>query len=122
MTGDQETAGVGGLVVVREGPGAGAADAAEALKSAREHLLSLQDPEGWWKGELETNVTMDAEDMLLRQFLGIREEAGSERSAVWIRSKQREDGSWANFHGGPRHGLLRAFRTPFCALIRSLSR
>src|SRR5665213_3689595 len=101
MTGDQETAGVGGLVVVRDGPGAGAADATEALKSAREYLLSLQDPEGWWKGELETNVTMDAEDMLLRQFLGIREEASSERSAVWIRSKQREDGSWANFHGGP---------------------
>jgi len=101
MTGDQETAGVGGLVVVREGLGAGAPDATEALKSAREHLLSLQDPEGWWKGELETNVTMDAEDMLLRQFLGIREEASSERSAVWIRSKQREDGSWANFHGGP---------------------
>src|ERR1019366_9792146 len=22
-------------------------------------------------------------------------------SAVWIRSKQREDGSWANFYGGP---------------------
>ncbi|HZL54219.1 MAG TPA: squalene--hopene cyclase [Solirubrobacteraceae bacterium] len=101
MTGDQETAGVGGLAVVRDGPGAGAADATEALKSAREYLLSLQDPEGWWKGELETNVTMDAEDMLLRQFLGIREEASSERSAVWIRSKQREDGSWANFHGGP---------------------
>ena len=44
---------------------------------------------------------MDAEDMLLREFLGIREAAASERSAVWIRSKQREDGSWANFHGGP---------------------
>ena len=29
-------------------------------------------PEGWWKGELETNVTMDAEDLLLREFLGIR--------------------------------------------------
>ena len=42
---------------------------------AVEHLLSLQDPDGWWKGELETNVTMDAEDMLLREFLGIREPA-----------------------------------------------
>jgi squalene-hopene/tetraprenyl-beta-curcumene cyclase len=101
MNGDQEAAALGGLVVLREGPGAGAADAIEALKSAREYLLSLQDPGGWWKGELETNVTMDAEDMLLRQFLGIREAASSERSAVWIRSKQREDGSWANFYGGP---------------------
>src|ERR1700728_3206128 len=101
MNGDQEAAGVGGLVVLREGVGAGAPDTLEALKRAREHLLSILDPEGWWKGELETNVTMDAEDMLLREFLGIRDEATSERSAAWIRSKQREDGSWANFHGGP---------------------
>ena len=28
---------------------------------------------GWWRGELQTNVTMDAEDMLLREFLGIRQ-------------------------------------------------
>ncbi len=34
--------------------------------AAVDHLLSLQSPEGWWKGELETNVTMDAEDLLLR--------------------------------------------------------
>ncbi|HEY1776105.1 MAG TPA: squalene--hopene cyclase [Solirubrobacteraceae bacterium] len=101
MNGDQEAVAVGGLVALREEAGTGAPDTLEALKRAREHLLSLQDPEGWWKGELETNVTMDAEDMLLREFLGIREEAASERSAVWIRSKQREDGSWANFYGGP---------------------
>jgi squalene-hopene/tetraprenyl-beta-curcumene cyclase len=101
MNGDQEAVAVGGLVALREEAGTGAPDTLEALKRAREHLLSLQDPEGWWKGELETNVTMDAEDMLLREFLGIREEGASERSAVWIRSKQREDGSWANFYGGP---------------------
>ena len=101
MNGDREAATAGGLVAVREGAGAAAADTQEALNRARDHLLSLQDPKGWWKGELETNVTMDAEDMLLREFLGIREAAASERSAVWIRSKQREDGSWANFHDGP---------------------
>ena len=75
--------------------------AAAALRRAREHLLSLQHPEGWWKGELETNVTMDAEDLLLREFLGIREAAKTERTAAWIRSQQRADGSWANFFGGP---------------------
>ena len=41
--------------------------AGAALQRAVEHLLSLQDADGWWKGELETNVTMDAEDMLLRR-------------------------------------------------------
>src|SRR5579871_4746361 len=72
-----------------------------ALGRAVAHLCSLQDDEGWWKGELQTNVTMDAEDMLLREFLGIREESGTARSAAWIRSQQRADGSWANFHDGP---------------------
>jgi squalene-hopene/tetraprenyl-beta-curcumene cyclase len=76
-------------------------EAEVALKLACEHLLSLQDEAGWWQGELQTNVTMDAEDMLLREFLGVRTAAGTERSASWIRSQQRDDGTWTNFHGGP---------------------
>jgi squalene-hopene/tetraprenyl-beta-curcumene cyclase len=79
----------------------GAREAAEdALRRASEHLLELQQPGGWWKGELETNVTMDAEDLLLREFLGIRDDATTERAAAWIRSQQREDGSWSNFWAG----------------------
>jgi squalene-hopene/tetraprenyl-beta-curcumene cyclase len=65
------------------------------------HLRGLQDSAGFWKGELETNVTMDAEDLLLREFLGIRGESESHEAARWIRSKQRADGTWATFHGGP---------------------
>jgi squalene-hopene/tetraprenyl-beta-curcumene cyclase len=76
-------------------------EAKVALELAREHLLSLQKDSGWWRGELQTNVTMDAEDMLLREFLGIRTAEETERSAAWIRSQQRADGTWANFHGGP---------------------
>ena len=72
-----------------------------ALARARGHLLSLQHERGWWQGELQTNVTMDAEDMLLREFLGVRRADETERSAAWIRSQQRDDGTWANFHGGP---------------------
>ncbi len=76
-------------------------EAQVTLERARERLLSLQDREGWWRGELQTNVTMDAEDMLLREFLGIRRAEETERTAAWIRSQQRADGTWANFHGGP---------------------
>src|SRR5438270_564335 len=72
-----------------------------ATDRAREHLLALQDSAGWWKGELATNVTMDAEDLLLREFLGIRTPADTEAAARWIRSQQREDGTWGTFHGGP---------------------
>ncbi|MEQ4204181.1 squalene--hopene cyclase [Actinopolymorpha sp. B9G3] len=72
-----------------------------ALDRAVDHLLGLQDPGGWWKGELETNVTMDAEDLLMRQFLGIRTPEQTEESARFIRGRQRADGSWANSWFGP---------------------
>ena len=75
--------------------------AAGALGAARDHLLKRQDPVGWWKAELQTNVTMDAEDLLLRHFLGILEPEVARASARWIRSQQQPDGSWNTFHGGP---------------------
>ena len=71
------------------------------ISSARAHLLSLQDDGGWWRAELETNVTMDAEDLLLREFLGIGDQRAIARAANWIRSQQRSDGTWGNFHSAP---------------------
>ncbi len=76
-------------------------DARGCLKRAIEALEALQHPQGWWKGELETNVTMDAEDLLLREFLGIRTPEQTASAARWIRSCQRDDGTWANFYDGP---------------------
>jgi len=84
-----------------EQPAGSAAEAARtALDRAVAHLTGLQDPAGWWRGELETNVTMDAEDLLLREFLGIRSSEETAAAARWIRSSQRPDGTWANFRGG----------------------
>lgn len=80
----------------------GAEAAAErAAQRAAAHLLAAQHPDGWWKGDLETNVTMDSEDLLLRQFLGIQDERTTQAAARWIRSLQRDDGSWPTFHSGP---------------------
>ena len=70
-----------------------------ALAHAWERLLAMQDPAGWWKGTLDTNVTMDAEDLLLREFLGVRTDRVTRPAANWIRSQQRNDGSWGLFHG-----------------------
>ncbi len=72
-----------------------------AVARAVAHLSGLQDEAGWWKGDLETNVTMDAEDLLLRHVLGILEPDDTARAARWIRSQQRADGTWATFGGGP---------------------
>ncbi|MYW62840.1 squalene--hopene cyclase [Streptomyces sp. SID8379] len=75
--------------------------ATRAIQRATDFLLARQDAQGWWKGDLDTNVTMDAEDLLLRQFLGIRDQATTDASALFIRGEQREDGTWATFYGGP---------------------
>jgi squalene-hopene/tetraprenyl-beta-curcumene cyclase len=73
----------------------------QALARASEHLRGLQHPDGWWKGELETNVTIDAEDLFVRHYLGILTTGQRSSTARWIRSKQRYDGSWATFFDGP---------------------
>jgi squalene-hopene/tetraprenyl-beta-curcumene cyclase len=75
--------------------------AGPALARARDHLLGLQNPSGWWKGELETNVTMDAEDLMLRHFLGVLDPSVAAGAGRWIRANQREDGTWGTFHGSP---------------------
>ena len=72
------------------------------LDRARDHLLGLQDADGWWKGELETNVTMDAEDLLLREFLGLRDRRRDRGGgAAGSAPSSGTDGTWANFYGGP---------------------
>jgi len=77
-------------------------DAAHAsLERATAHLRSLQHPDGFWKGELETNVTIDSEDLFLRHYLGLLDERAAAASADWIRSRQRPDGSWATYYAGP---------------------
>ena len=75
--------------------------AQESLDRATRHLLGLQHEGGWWKGELETNVTIDSEDLFLRHYLGVLEARQAAASATWIRSRQRPDGSWATYFGGP---------------------
>jgi squalene-hopene/tetraprenyl-beta-curcumene cyclase len=51
--------------------------------------------------ELETNVTMDAEDLMLRHFLGIADPELTQQTAGWIRSTQLRDGTWNIYFEGP---------------------
>jgi squalene-hopene/tetraprenyl-beta-curcumene cyclase len=78
-----------------------AGGARRTLDAAVGFLRSIQHERGWWQGDLETNVTMDAEDLLMREFLGIRTAQETDEAARWIRSQQRSDGTWATFAGGP---------------------
>ncbi|MFG2926740.1 squalene--hopene cyclase [Streptomyces sp. NPDC048305] len=75
--------------------------ARRAAERSVEHLLGRQDEQGWWKGDLATNVTMDAEDLLLRQFLGIQDPDTVKAAARFIRGEQLGDGTWNTFFEGP---------------------
>ncbi len=73
----------------------------QALDQAVQWLLERQDVEGWWCGELETNVTMTAEHILLLRFLELSLEKINDGARRHILNNQREDGSWALYFGGP---------------------
>lgn len=73
----------------------------DTLTSAVDWLLERQHPDGWWVGELETNVTMTAEHVLLLRFLGCGLEPIRDGAIRHILGAQREDGSWALYYEGP---------------------
>jgi squalene-hopene/tetraprenyl-beta-curcumene cyclase len=71
------------------------------LDRAVQWLLEHQDAEGWWCGELETNVTMTAEHVLLLRFLDLSLEHIRDGAIRHILYHQRADGSWALYFDGP---------------------
>ncbi len=73
----------------------------EAILRSQEYFLRTQHPDGYWSGELETNVCMAAEYLLLTHFLGVAQEERWRKIANYLRSQQRPDGTWAVYHEGP---------------------
>ena len=74
----------------------------EARDRGVDALLHRQHPDGWWKGDLESNASIEAEDLLLRHFLGILDEDILAATARWIRHRQSEDGTWTPYYKGPQ--------------------
>ena len=72
-----------------------------AVAEAVDWLLERQNADGWWFGELETNVTMTAEHILLLRFLGVSHEPIKEGAIAHLLRNQREDGSWALYYDAP---------------------
>jgi squalene-hopene/tetraprenyl-beta-curcumene cyclase len=68
---------------------------------AAERLLSLQHPDGWWKGELESNATMIAEHLFLLHFLGLRDAETDRLLANELLARRRPDGTWSIWFDGP---------------------
>src|SRR5213083_1909690 len=71
------------------------------VERAAERLLSLQHPDGWWKGELESNATMIAEHLFLLHFLGLRDPETDRLLANELLARRRADGTWSIWFDGP---------------------
>ncbi|HEX5468776.1 MAG TPA: prenyltransferase/squalene oxidase repeat-containing protein, partial [Gaiellaceae bacterium] len=75
-------------------------DLDRALDAGVARLLSLQQPGGWWVGELESNVTMTAQHIFWHVFLRLADDDTVRRSANELLERRRPDGTWAIYWGG----------------------
>ena len=73
-----------------------------AITRTREYLLQIQSEAGYWVGELEADVTVTAGYIPLMYFMTGKVDPVRQRKVVnYLKSKQRADGSWSTYHGGP---------------------
>jgi squalene-hopene/tetraprenyl-beta-curcumene cyclase len=71
-----------------------------AIGRSQDHLLALQDPAGYWLGELEADTTITSEYLLLRHLLGTADPAIEAKAARYLRERQGADGAWNLYEGG----------------------
>ena len=75
--------------------------AESVIKRSQKYLLSVQWPEGYWWGELESNPTMEAEYLMLTYFLEVEDKERWRKLVNHIRSRQQVDGSWGQYYEAP---------------------
>jgi len=73
----------------------------EAIRRTQDYFLRTQHPDGYWVGELETNVCMAAEYLMLTHFLGIADSERWRKVVAYLKSQQSADGAWTIYYGGP---------------------
>jgi squalene-hopene/tetraprenyl-beta-curcumene cyclase len=71
----------------------------QAEKRAQLALLQMQQQDGYWWAELQSNVTITAEYIMLLQFLGLADAAKLTRLANYILHHQLENGGWSIYEG-----------------------
>jgi squalene-hopene/tetraprenyl-beta-curcumene cyclase len=73
----------------------------QAIARARDGVLSLQHPEGYWSGELEADAMLEADYIFLHVLLGTGDEGRLKRALAEMLRYRNEDGSWSLYPGGP---------------------
>ena len=63
-----------------------------AIEQGISWLLAQQAPEGYWRGELEADTTVESDYVLYLHILGLPDRVP--KLATYIRRQQRADGGW----------------------------
>lgn len=71
----------------------------QAISQSQEYLLSIQQEDGYWWGELESNVTITAEVVLLHKIWHTDKTRPLNKAEAYLRSQQREHGGWELYYG-----------------------
>jgi squalene-hopene/tetraprenyl-beta-curcumene cyclase len=74
---------------------------AEGIERAKEWLLSLQHPDGYWCGELEADSMLESDYIFVHTLLGTGDRGRMERVVNEILRQQNEDGGWSIYPNGP---------------------
>jgi squalene-hopene/tetraprenyl-beta-curcumene cyclase len=71
-----------------------------AIMRARDALISLQHPDGFWCFELEADCTIPAEYILMMHYMDEIDEDLQPKITTYLRAHQAEHGGWPLFYGG----------------------
>jgi len=73
----------------------------DGIERAKNWLLGQQHPDGYWCGELEADVMLEADYIFMHTLLGTGDPGKMERALNEILRHQNEDGGWSLYPGGP---------------------
>jgi squalene-hopene/tetraprenyl-beta-curcumene cyclase len=71
-----------------------------AIESAKNALLSLQHPQGYWLFELEADCTIPAEYIMMMHFMDEIDTRLQEKLAVYLRARQKAADGWPLYYAG----------------------
>ena len=71
----------------------------QAIALSQQHLLSIQDFNGYWWAELESNVTITAEVVLLHKIWRTDSTRPLAKAEAYLRSQQNSRGGWELYYG-----------------------
>ena len=72
---------------------------AVGIARSQNYLLSIQQSDGYWCAELESNVTITAEVVLLHKIWQTDKIRPLDKAEAYLRSQQREHGGWELYYG-----------------------